>query len=308
MKATLIIAVLALLPLACAQGNDGCDSLLRIRNQLEQPGIVLKPARLSLQHSAGGETLGRVDMAALHSIACSTGDGDWNLDAGIDYHRNTDSSVEKHTAAAGVAFNYGWTTAEAGTAGNWHNVLASASYGRNILDDTSIRRARIAYSAAELSGGERPSAFGLLGGDGLRRTPDGTPDGKISTLFSYGITPAIDYFDGYRVAADSRNRHATLASLDIAAEWYPFAPFETGSVRLGAEWSGRHRLAGDSDIPKNSGLGTISVDFEFLQRGSATAKQGAALSLQYQKGRVPENGFAKDETIELVLTYVLDRR
>lgn len=300
---TLVMSAAALLLARHAHAGGDCDSLLRIRNQLEQPGVVLKPARLSLQHSAGGETLGRVDMAALRGVSCPTRNGDWSFDAGVDYHRNTDSSAEKHSAAAGVAFKYGWSTAPAGTAGNWRAVLASASYGRNILTDTTIRRARIAYSAAELSGKERKSAFGLLGGDGQRESADR----EISAVFSYGIQPAIDYFDGYRFAGDSRSRHATLAGVNVAGEWYPFAPLKNGSLRLSAEWAGRHRLAGYDGVPKNSSLGTIGVDFELLKRATSEEKRGATISLQYQKGRAPENAFLKDETIELVLTYILDR-
>lgn len=300
----IVVSAAALLSATQSRASENCDSPLRIRNQLEQPGVVLKPARLSLQHSAGDETLGRVDMAVLHTLSCSAESGDWSIDAGIDYHRNTESSAEKHSAAAGFAFNYGWTTAAPATPGNWRTVLVSASYGRNILTDTNIRKARVAYAATELSGGDRKSAFGLLGGEGLREGADGT----ISALFSYGIKPTIDYFDGYRFAGENRNRRATLAGIDIAGEWYPFEPFETGSLRFSAEWSGRHRLAGYDGIPKNSGLGTVSVDFELLKRSTAAEKRGATISLQYQKGRAPDDAFVKDETIGLVLTYILDRR
>lgn len=307
MRARAVWAAAALLAVSApAFADEGlCDSNLRIRNRLDKPGFVLKPASVALQHSAGEDTVGLAQVAAMYARECGSGNAQSQFELGGEYHLNTSDDAPVELANGGATYSYGWSNAEMPLAGTWKEFTAVAKYGRNIEKDTTMRYVGVDFAATALSG-MGPDGYrhgvGWLGGEGLKE--DNTP------LYAYGVRPGLEYYSGYQPEEAESTLDGVFATVSVAADWYPFPKIGTGNIRLFADWTTRQRQSGDDALPESANLGGAGIAYQFLDTKTADgkSKQVAAVSLEYRVGRDPDSGFLRDESFELVLTYTFDRQ
>lgn len=295
-----------------------CEGKVRVRNRIERPGAVLKPAALALTHVAGNRTTGKVNAALLFALGCGSENGEHGFDIGAEYALDSDPDAPAEAFAIGANYAYGWSGAQPGNADRpWKEVTVNASVGRNIEAGVGTGYLALGFSAIKLDG-QRPResgeagteyapGFGLLGGMGQRKQ-QGSED--YVAHFDYGIKPSLAYFRGYQPANIGGALHISYATLDASFKLYPFAGQpKLGDLSVSAGWIGRRRIEGSTLLPEYANLISASLALG-LKSGSAQGGRlsNAEIALAYTNGRDPESGFERGESFELTFTYLLDRR
>jgi hypothetical protein len=277
---------------AGAADSQACEQRWRVRDRLSNTGVVKTPAALSLEHSAGSDTVGTADVAFLVDGACDPNvTGELQYDFGVDYHRNTSEKAPAEVANVGGNLRYYWSNSPPATPGAILNGLfLNLSAGRNIETDTQTRALALAFESVQL--------------EGSRFWPLGMERGGIT----YSAQPKIEYFYGYQPKDRSGATNTTFATAALALDWVPMS-FDGGpTVHVFGTWTGRKRIAGDSVLPRTADLGSVGIELGFSSSPhvGSTLAQRIGVALTYDVGKEPDSGFVHDETTRLVFTYLFD--
>jgi hypothetical protein len=289
-----------------------------IRNSLDLSGANDKPASLSLQHAAGGDTFGIADIAVMGDLSCLTrSDREIRVGYGLDYHLNTSDASRSESATSGLSFSIGWgegaepSQSPSGDLGHWHRISMNAEYGRDLEQDRSLARASIFYDATPI-GARRPAEvagdpianYGVLGGN-FRRYMGG---GKRSpALFHYQFRPGIEHFHGYQPSATTGTLDATYVALAADMQWHPNVASERLPVYLRVDAIARTKIGGDDAMPSTANQLSAALGLRLAPASSGPVARKAAIELSYSIGRSPDEGFVREEMLMLKFTYLLDR-
>ncbi len=321
-RAVLAVSILgSITTQAVAQGASAseCATTLLIRDRLDLSGKAEKPATLTMQHSAGSDTFGVANIALMGDRYCASSRIDHRFSYGVGYYRNSNDDTPSERAGVGLAYQARWmgTGIEPSKAlddayqDTVYSLSLSAEQGRDIEQDLETGRASVWFNAfpvgvrSKSRNGKWIRKTGWLGGRIQHVNPTGPL--QVDEVLFYEFSPGIEYYSGYQSADFPNPRHVTYGAMAATATWTPFTGEAAHRVYLSSSLTMRGKIAGDKALPGNANTLAMALGYRLTEKDTSFGKHAASVELAFEKGRDPEQGFARNETFYLRFTYLLDR-